>query len=331
MEEKIYHRQIFKQFLTNKVLKDPRQKRFFKTNDLQELFSFTSVDDTKTESSALFAGTGSEIKSKKINGSAIPNLAKVRKNNLPEPEAEKQPKLDKKSDDYVLSKLFKARKKHGGQAAIHTALQHDKIVDSNDPDFSLIESEAQRVADEAVKALKESRRYCQPAETCRPNLVGVKFGSKLKVDSNVNQDSKSKQSPEKPMAAASSKSLLERIKLRNQGIHDDTVAPKRIEGKDNEENSNSTASSEESDSDNELKTTKGVIERSKVMSLMISKFLTNGTRKVNLATTKQIVDHFREKIRKDESTKFKAILKEMCEFNKATGHWSLKDEYFNLF
>lgn len=29
IEEKIYHRQIYKQFLTNKVLKDPKQKRFF--------------------------------------------------------------------------------------------------------------------------------------------------------------------------------------------------------------------------------------------------------------------------------------------------------------
>lgn len=29
IEEKIYHRQIYKQFLTNKILKDPKQKRFF--------------------------------------------------------------------------------------------------------------------------------------------------------------------------------------------------------------------------------------------------------------------------------------------------------------
>jgi hypothetical protein len=29
IEEKIYHRQIYKQFLTNKILKDPKQQRFF--------------------------------------------------------------------------------------------------------------------------------------------------------------------------------------------------------------------------------------------------------------------------------------------------------------
>ena len=34
IEEKIYHRQIFKQYLTNRVLNDPKQRRFFKSNDV---------------------------------------------------------------------------------------------------------------------------------------------------------------------------------------------------------------------------------------------------------------------------------------------------------
>jgi len=29
IEEKIYHRQVFKQYLTMRILKDPRQRRFF--------------------------------------------------------------------------------------------------------------------------------------------------------------------------------------------------------------------------------------------------------------------------------------------------------------
>nr|XP_032805990.1 DNA excision repair protein ERCC-6 isoform X3 [Petromyzon marinus] len=63
IEEKIYHRQIFKQFLTNRVLKDPRQQRFFKANDLFELFALTDPDSSQgTETSALFAGTGSDVR-----------------------------------------------------------------------------------------------------------------------------------------------------------------------------------------------------------------------------------------------------------------------------
>ncbi|TKR58301.1 hypothetical protein L596_029763 [Steinernema carpocapsae] len=59
IEEKIYHRQIFKQFLANRVLVDAKQSRFFKTNDLHELFT---LGDSKTdrahgtETAAIFAG-----------------------------------------------------------------------------------------------------------------------------------------------------------------------------------------------------------------------------------------------------------------------------------
>ena len=58
-----FHRQIFKQFLTNRVLRDPRQRRFFKSNDLYDLFTLGSSDGPhKTETGVLFAGTGSEVK-----------------------------------------------------------------------------------------------------------------------------------------------------------------------------------------------------------------------------------------------------------------------------
>jgi len=53
-----FFRQIFKQFLTNRVLKDPKQRRFFKSNYLYELFTLSSPDVSQgTETSAIFAGT----------------------------------------------------------------------------------------------------------------------------------------------------------------------------------------------------------------------------------------------------------------------------------
>jgi DNA excision repair protein ERCC-6 len=71
IEEKIYHRQIFKQFLVNRVLKDPKQRRFFKSNDLYELFTLNEGTSDRTETSAIFAGTGSDVRvsSKKKKGS----------------------------------------------------------------------------------------------------------------------------------------------------------------------------------------------------------------------------------------------------------------------
>ena len=65
------YRQIFKQFLTNRVLKDPKQRRFFKSNDLYELFTLGADDVSMgTETSAIFAGTGSDVKLKKVKDSA---------------------------------------------------------------------------------------------------------------------------------------------------------------------------------------------------------------------------------------------------------------------
>ncbi len=62
----VFCRQIFKQFLTNRVLKDPKQRRFFKSNDLFELFTLGDDDRKRsTETSAIFAGTGSDVKIKR--------------------------------------------------------------------------------------------------------------------------------------------------------------------------------------------------------------------------------------------------------------------------
>ncbi|XP_012255007.2 DNA excision repair protein ERCC-6-like [Athalia rosae] len=56
IEEKIYHRQIFKQLLANKVLEDPRQRRLFRTSDLTELFALNEpAGNERSESEKLFS------------------------------------------------------------------------------------------------------------------------------------------------------------------------------------------------------------------------------------------------------------------------------------
>lgn len=125
IEEKIYHRQIFKTFLTNKILKDARQRRFFKTNDLYELFTYTGATDDNDkadangtsrtiESSALFAGTGSEVSKKKlaskISSRTVPNLEKRRRAKQQQTNEDSNDANHKQTDDYVLSKLFKSKK-----------------------------------------------------------------------------------------------------------------------------------------------------------------------------------------------------------------------------
>lgn len=43
---------------------------------------------------------------------------------------------------------------------IHSVMKHDVIMESSNPDYVLVEAEANRVAQEALKALKASRQRC---------------------------------------------------------------------------------------------------------------------------------------------------------------------------
>lgn len=58
-------------------------------------------------------------------------------------------------------------------------MKHDKILESSAPDYAIVEGEASRVAKEAIKALKESRRMCARAEEGIPTWTGQHGGSKL--------------------------------------------------------------------------------------------------------------------------------------------------------
>ncbi|CAH8664705.1 unnamed protein product [Heterobilharzia americana] len=98
IEEKIYHRQIFKQFLTNRILKNPRQQRFFKTNDLQELLSFQDGSEMQTPETALYLqseGMGHTLTS----SSASDNRFDIRARKLKDDPAQNNlPDLDTESD-----------------------------------------------------------------------------------------------------------------------------------------------------------------------------------------------------------------------------------------
>lgn len=62
---------------------------------------------------------------------------------------------------------------------VHSALKHDVIMDSSNPDVALVESEANRVAQSAVKALKKSRQQCLRAVSGVPTWTGVSGSSGL--------------------------------------------------------------------------------------------------------------------------------------------------------
>ncbi|CAM0142098.1 unnamed protein product [Umbelopsis sp. WA50703] len=182
IEEKIYHRQIFKQFLTNKILKDPKQKRFFDASNLQNLFTLSADDATGTETGDLFKNsevTASSSKKKKrskkkmaTNDDAIENLqalegfSKLEKFNQEADDNDgSEQDSDNENNDNILNSLFE-------MTGIQSAIQHDQIVDSAGQERMIVDREASRIAERAAEALKESRRRLHRSQIGTPTWTG---------------------------------------------------------------------------------------------------------------------------------------------------------------
>ena len=179
IEEKIYHRQIFKQFLTNRVLKDPRQRRFFKSNHLHELFTLDSsaMEGGSTETSALFAGTGSEIlppekskKRKKRKGSASNDRAGTKEGGEAGPKRKRKKKNKSCDQDATMSLDGEATSSNhvAEQEVVAKSTSPEKEVKSCDQDAATpLDGEAsssnhitdqQAVASTSSKVKKKERK-----------------------------------------------------------------------------------------------------------------------------------------------------------------------------
>lgn len=126
MEEKIYHRQIFKTALANRVLHDPRQRRLFSQRDLRDLFTLKS--DASTETSEITRGIGVVDRSDQLVG---------------EPS---------KDDDETLKNVMTSK----GLAGVfdHHFVENDTSRKSTT--VREMEEQAKQVARDAVGALRES-------------------------------------------------------------------------------------------------------------------------------------------------------------------------------
>ncbi|KAM6916133.1 DNA excision repair protein ERCC-6 isoform 2-T2 [Xenentodon cancila] len=488
IEEKIYHRQIFKQFLTNRVLKDPKQRRFFKSNDIYELFTLADPGGGQgTETSAIFAGTGSDVKVTKksvrprpsytvnLGGShmqkhssasqvetgadrthsssedmqtlgdcstpscnknsqdksnvlmdrestnrddvvAVPNIsvntlptgqnykdsdiAKPVVKNLhspgyhhhrdedpiltsPQKHREKRKHCDsadmekhkhkkhsrgarfeghrishlvkkrtrrktesedtaagdqKKSDDYVLSKLFK-------KSGIHSVMQHDTIMESSNPDYVLVEAEANRVAKDALKALKISRQQCRlPFNRAPPPPARKRFGQKKNSllvapagqsvpaqikckDSAVVKKSVSKKpgagahfsgevpDTESNSAPLSSSSLLAKMRARNH------LSKPSTRREDEEEEDGSAAPG---------KTSPHPATEHDELLVDLRNFIAFQASLDGQATTQEVLEYFKPRLTQEQAPVFRELLRTICDFHRTSGQegiWSLKECY----
>ncbi|KAI8634684.1 SNF2 family N-terminal domain-containing protein [Xylariaceae sp. FL1651] len=180
IEEKIYHRQIFKQFLSNKVLKDPKHRTTFNLSDLHDLFTLGSSEEAGTETGRLFkesevdfhraavasASTDSTGKDSAPNDYQVKSMGDDDRHQLQDIkgiagfedyEVDEEAKAATKDEDRIMEGLF-------ARSGVHSAHEHDAIVDGNRKpraDRAILQQEAARVAGEAASALRQAKEQAR--------------------------------------------------------------------------------------------------------------------------------------------------------------------------
>ncbi|KAI5360882.1 putative helicase, P-loop containing nucleoside triphosphate hydrolase, SNF2-like domain superfamily [Septoria linicola] len=186
IEEKIYHRQLFKLFLTNKILRDPKQRQNFQLKDLHDLFTLGESVEGQTETGTIFKGT--EVKLKRDNSLPTPpdedgsrkDQERVAINDFAGISRQEDFRGDKEDEetskiaegepsaDRVLSGIF-------ARAGVQGAQDHEAIINGRrtvraDPE--MIRKEAKKVADEAARELKRAAEVARSLPAGVPTWTG---------------------------------------------------------------------------------------------------------------------------------------------------------------
>ncbi|KAA0193871.1 hypothetical protein HAZT_HAZT003111 [Hyalella azteca] len=256
---------------------------------------------------------------RKFEGERISYLVKKRKaKGLEDEKAEDS----KAQDDYVLSKLFK-------RSGVHTALSHDAIVNSSDPDYLLLQSEADRVAKEAMKALRASRSRCPTLQPPKPNPIRFGIGSSDMSEIPRFNDDKPRAEKDtvedtftlggcsfdsEGSGMMSSSQLLQRIRERQT----------RLRGTNDDERENEEVSGSSVAVELDATTSANLDLLSDIRNFVAFQASTDGR-----ASTNEIIDKFRARLPKEKTHIFKALLKEICDFRKDNGQgfWYIKPEF----
>ncbi|KAG5150610.1 hypothetical protein JHK84_027082 [Glycine max] len=142
IEEKVYHRQIYKHFLTNKILKNPQQK--------SQISEEANIIGTHKENKDKYKHSQpAELDSEDV---AVGNDDKSERGSLRGKGKEKVEHNSNKVDEEtnILKSLFDAN-------GIHSAMNHDLIMNAQDEEKMRLEEQASQVAQRAAEALRQSR------------------------------------------------------------------------------------------------------------------------------------------------------------------------------
>lgn len=211
IEEKVYHRQVYKQFLTDKVLRDPRQKRFFKARDLSDLFTLGDEYADGTETAEIFASLDTELnpadfqreEEDEIDGDNVDasGMNRIQSGSPSDNDDFNSGGSNGNGARQLVTGAVReeegtiadpgnqhqngdnaATNGTGGDAQIlkdlfdgtgvHAAIDHDKIESAHDPSHRVAEKEAAKIAKRAADALRQSRLQLQQVPVNQPTWTG---------------------------------------------------------------------------------------------------------------------------------------------------------------
>ncbi|KAI9224096.1 SNF2 family N-terminal domain-containing protein [Blastocladiella britannica] len=327
IEEKIYHRQIFKQHLSSKVLSDPKQRRYFKLHDLNDLFTLGDEDKVSSETSSLARSSAAAAAGRNDDDlvAGLEGVARLEDFHQPDGAATSSiigsisassPSTSSSSsartaasgageDARILSTLL-------GSSTVATAIQHDAVMAESRPEFIIVEREAQKVAAAAVAALRASRGTRRGQDVSVPTWTGRsgggpggrRFGSKAGAGAGAGSSASGSASPR-----LSSASLLQNLRERGGGSRPESP-------RDGRPAFASTTAATVSLAD--------ISQQELIVQIRDYLASVGGT-----APSGDIVRHFKLKLTANDVATFRAMLTAIATFKKhlATGWWTLKDEF----
>jgi DNA excision repair protein ERCC-6 len=338
IEEKIYHRQIFKQFLTNKILKDPKQRQTFHLSDLHDLFSLGTAD-APTQTSTMFQAAQVKYSDDKSKPSPQRNGTRDSNEVASQPEkalrkvtgiasveryagevAEEATAI-KSSSDGAPTKNSESRVMEGifARSGIHSAVEHEQIIGGNGKkavvaDPVMIEQEAKKVAAEAARELRKAAEVAKTVAVGTPTWTGT-FGVSGRPQETTPQRAFGGASRNRG-AGVSSTSLLAGLQQRQGQGRGPSGA-------------STPGTSTPSPSRAGTPTTTGAQPRGKDFGKLIRDYLLNHGGSVY---TQMLIDHFNRYCTSPQATmEFKETLKAIATLEKgsssARGKWKLKREY----
>ncbi|WJX11944.1 hypothetical protein P8452_02490 [Trifolium repens] len=357
IEEKVYHRQIYKHFLTNKILKNPQQKRFFKARDMKDLFVLNVDGETgSTETSNIFSQISEDVNITGIHqdnqdkneysqtaelGSEDAAVDNDDKSHTRSSRGKGKEKVDNSNgvdgEADILKSLFDAN-------GIHSAMNHDLIMNANDEEKMRLDEQASQVAQRAAEALRKSRMIRShesvsvPTWTGRSGTAGAPSSARRKFGSTVKPQllNKSKASDELPSsgsnkfngyaAGASSGKALSSAEILSKirGNQEKAISA----GLEHQLGMSSSSRNQSRSID--VRTTRAPENSSGFQpEVMIRKICTFFEQKGGRCSSDSIVQHFKDRIPSKDLALFKNMLKEIATLQKGSNgsHWVLKPDY----